>query len=170
MPSISEIMTLCGFSSRSSAFYTVSKLIEEGVLQKDKTGKIVPKGDFFSLPLLGRIRAGFATPAEEEVADTISIGEYLIGDKNSSFLLKVDGDSMEGAGICEGDIVIFERGKDAKVGDIVVALTEDGYTLKYLRKNKHGFFLEAANPKYPHIAPSEGQVIGVVTGTFRSYR
>ena len=52
----------------------------------------------------------------------------------------------------------------------MVALTEDGYTLKFLRKKGNGFFLEAANENYPDIHPSEGQIIGVVTSTFRKYR
>jgi DNA polymerase V len=115
-----------------------------------------------ALQKLGRVRAGFAAPAEDELADTISIGEYLIRHKESSFLLQVEGDSMVDAGICDGDMVIFERGREARVGDIVIALTEDGYTIKYLRKNGSTFYLEAANDKYPHLHPQEGQIIGVV--------
>jgi repressor LexA len=121
------------------------------------------------LPLLGNVRAGFASPAEEDMADTISIGEYLLRDKDASFLLEVAGDSMEDAGILEGDLVIFERTGSYKPGDIVIALTEDGYTLKYLRKKQNKFYLEAANEKYPSIYPQEGQIIGVVTGSFRKY-
>lgn len=170
MPSISEIMKVCGFASRSSAFYVVSKLVEEGIVDKDSTGKIVPAGKMHELKLLGNIRAGFAAPAEEELADTISIGEHLIRHKESSYLLEVEGDSMVDAGINSGDMVIFERGADAKVGDIVVALTEDGYTLKYLRKKNGKAYLEAANDNYPNIHPKEGQVIGVVTASFRTYR
>ena len=170
MPSISEVMTLCDFSSRSSAFYFVNKLVKEGILKKDKSGNLTPAEKLYELKLLGRIRAGFATPPEEDVADTITVGEYLIGDRNSSFLLQVDGDSMIDAGIQEGDMVIFERGKEPKVGDIVVALTSDGYTLKYLRRHAKGFYLEAANSAYPPIVPKEGQVIGVVTSSFRSYK
>lgn len=121
------------------------------------------------LPLLNVVRAGFASPAEEDMADTISVGEYLIRDKEASFLLEVVGDSMEGAGIMEGDMVIFERTGEYKPGDIVIALTEDGYTLKFLRKKGSTFYLEAANETYPPIYPKEGQIIGVVTGTFRKY-
>ncbi len=119
--------------------------------------------------LLGKIRAGFAAPAEEELADTITIGEYLIRHKESTYLLQVEGDSMKDAGIMEGDMIVFERGAEAKVGDIVVALTEDGYTLKYLRKKGGKMYLEAANSEYPKIYPREGQIIGVVTASFRKY-
>ena len=124
-------------------------------------------GSGIALPLLGHIRAGFATPSEEELADTITIGDYLIRDKDASYLLEVVGDSMIDAGIQEGDMVIFERTHDYRPGDIVIALTEDGYTIKYLRNKGARYFLEAANAAYSPIYPREGEIIGVVTGTFR---
>ncbi len=119
---------------------------------------------------LGFIRAGFAAPNEEELADNISIGNYLLRNKDASYLLEVEGDSMSDVGIISGDMVIFERTSDCRVGDIVVALTEDGYTLKYLRKRGGKIFLEGANDDYPEIHPKEGQIIGVVTSTFRRYK
>lgn len=170
MPSITEMLTLFNLSSRSSAFYVSSRLIEEGYVTKDKTGKLIPAAGLFSVPLLGHVRAGFAAPAEEELADTVSIGEYLVGNPNASYLLTVEGDSMEDAGIQSGDMVIFERTQDYKPGDIVVALTEDGYTLKYLRKKGKTFYLEAANERYPDIYPKEGEIVGKVSSTFRTYK
>ncbi len=169
MPSITEVMEVCGVSSRSSAFYIVNKLVEEGVVDKDAAGKLVPTGKLHELTLVGNIRAGFAAPAEDELAEVISVGEFLIPHPNKSYLLKVIGDSMIDAGINEGDMVVFERTKDPKPGDIVVALTEDGYTLKYLRKHGTQYYLEAANEHYPDIRPIYGEVIGVVTATFRKY-
>lgn len=170
MPSITEVMKLCGFKSRSSAFYLLEKLVKAEVVGKDSQGKIVPSAGMHTLRVLGNIRAGFASPAEEELADTITVGEHLIRHKESSYLLKVEGDSMKDAGILEGDMVIFERRGDAKPGDIVVALTEDGYTLKYLRKKGSKVYLEAANENYPKFYPAEGQIIGVVISTFRTYK
>jgi SOS regulatory protein LexA len=169
MPSITEVMELCHLASRSSAFYVVNQLVKEGIIDKDSAGKLIPSGKMHELPLLGHIRAGFATPAEDEIADLISVGEYLIPHPNRSYLLKVRGDSMVDAGVQEDDMVVFERGKEAKPGDMVVALTEDGYTLKFLRKHGTQFYLEAANKRYPDIHPAEGQIIGVVTATFRKY-
>jgi DNA polymerase V len=162
MPSITEVMEVCKFSSRSSAFYVVNQLVKEGVVDKDSSGKLVPTGKLHELPMVGHIRAGFAAPAEDELADLVSVGEYLIPHPNRSYLLKVEGDSMVDAGVQEGDMVIFERSKDAK-------LTEDGYTLKFLRKHGTQFYLEAANKRYPDIHPLEGQIIGIVTATFRKY-
>lgn len=169
MPSITELMKLFKLSSRSSAFYISNRFIEEGYVTKDVTGKLVPAPGLFSIPLLGHVRAGFAAPAEDELADTVTIGEYLIGNPNASYLLTVEGDSMEDAGIQSGDMVIFERTQDYKPGDIVVALTEDGYTLKYLRKKGKAFYLEAANDRYPDIYPKEGEIVGKVSSTFRTY-
>ncbi|MDB5265052.1 MAG: polymerase subunit [Parcubacteria group bacterium] len=163
-------MKLCGLRSRSSAFYVSEQLVKDGMVKKDKAGKLVPAEGMFSLPLVGHIRAGFAAPAEEELADTISIGEYMLRDPNASYLLQVEGDSMEDAGIHGGDMVVFERTQNFKPGDIVVALIEDGYTLKYLRKKGSAFYLEAANDRYPDIHPKEGQIVGVVTATFRKYK
>jgi SOS regulatory protein LexA len=170
MPNITEIMSVLGLKSRSAAFYVVNKLVEAGIVIKDATGKLIPSSGMHILPLLGSIRAGFAAPAEEALADTITVGDYLIRHKESSYLLQVQGDSMIDAGIHEGDMVIFERTGDYSVGDIVVALTEDGYTLKYLRKKGSQYYLEPANKKYPIINPREGEIIGVVTSTFRKYK
>jgi SOS-response transcriptional repressor LexA len=169
MPSITELMSLFAVTSRSSAFYISKQLIQDGVVEKDKQGKLIPGLSLYSIPRLGHIRAGFAAPAEEELADTISIGEYLLDRPDASYLLTVEGDSMEGAGIRSGDMVIFERTGDVKVGEIVVAQTEDGYTLKYLRRKNGRLCLEAANEDYPDLYPREGQVIGKVTSTFRKY-
>ncbi len=169
MPSITEVMSLCGFTSRSSAFYVVNQLVREGVVEKDTSGKLIPTGKLHELPLVGHIRAGFAAPAEDELADLVSVGEFLIPNPTRSYLLKVEGDSMIDAGIQEGDMVIFERTKDAKPGQMVVALTEDGYTLKFLRKHGTQLYLEAANERYPDIRPIWGEIIGVVTATFRKY-
>lgn len=170
MPSITELMALFKLSSRSSAFYVSNRFIEEGYVTKDRAGKLLPAPGLFSVPLLGHVRAGFAAPAEEELADTVTIGEYLLGNPNASYLLQVEGDSMQDAGIRNGDMVVFERTNDYAPGDIVVALTEDGYTLKYLRKRGKTFYLEAANDRYPDIYPKEGEVVGRVSSTFRRYR
>ncbi len=120
--------------------------------------------------MLGTIQAGFASPAEEDAADIISIEEFLVRDKEASYLLRVEGDSMRDAGILSGDLVVFERTNSCKPGDIVVALIEDGYTLKYLRQEQGRFYLEAANPQYPILYPKDGQILGIVTGSMRSYK
>ena len=96
---------------------------------------------------------GFAAPADDELADTITVGEYLLRDKDASYLLTVDTDAFTGDGLLRGDMVIFERSANYKVGELVVVLNEDGYSLKYFRKQTIG----------------QAQVVGVVTGSFRKY-
>lgn len=169
MPTITELMEIAKVSSRSSAFYVAEQLIKAGIVEKDKTGKLIPAAGLYSAPLLGHIRAGFAAPAEEELADTITVGEYLLPRPDASYLLTVEGDSMIDAGIQSGDMVVFERTKDVQINDIVVALTEDGYTLKYLRRKNGRLCLEAANEAFPDIHPREGEIIGKVVSTFRTY-
>ena len=121
--------------------------------------------------LLGTVEAGFPSPAEEELCDTLSLDEYLISNREATYLLRVKGDSMIDAGILEGDMVLVERTNDAKVGDIVIAEVDGEWTMKYLRKGHDGYYLQAANPKYPLIVPSGGlNIAAVVTCVIRKVR
>jgi DNA polymerase V len=95
---------------------------------------------------------GFAAPADDELADTITVGRYLLRDKDASYLLQMTGDAMQAEGILDGDMIVFERSHDYRAGDIVVALGDDGYALKYFNKT------------------TSAQIIGVVTGSFRKYK
>ena len=101
------------------------------------------------------MEAGFPSPAEEELVDTLSLDELLIQNREASFLLKVTGDSMTGAGIMPGDMVIVDRGRTAKSGDIVIAEVDGQWTMKYLRKRGDNVMLSPANPKYQPIRPEE---------------
>ena len=121
--------------------------------------------------LLGTVEAGFPSPAEEELCDTLSLDEYLISNREATYLLRVKGDSMIEAGILEGDMVLVERTNDAKVGDIVIAEVDGEWTMKYLRKGQDGYYLQAANPKYPLIVPSgDLKIAAVVTCVIRKVR
>jgi len=103
LPSYSEMLKLFNLSSKKAIFDIVQKFIEENFFQKI-AGKLAPTSKFFSLPLLGVIKAGFPILAEEN-RDYLTLDEYLIEDPTSSFLLKVSGDSLVGIGIFEGDLV-----------------------------------------------------------------
>jgi repressor LexA len=120
--------------------------------------------------LLGLVEAGFPAAAEESELDTMSIDEYLIKNRDATYMLKVKGDSMKDAGIVEGDMVIVERTQSPKVGQIVIADVDGEWTMKYLRKKGGEFYLEAANDKYPDIhAEGELQIAAVVRGVVRKY-
>lgn len=119
----------------------------------------------------GTVEAGFPSPAEEELVDTLSLDELLITNREASFLLKVTGDSMTGAGIMPGDMVIVDRGQTPKSGDIVIAEVDGEWTMKYLRKRSDSVLLVPANPKYKPIRPRhELKIAGVVTAVVRKYK
>ncbi len=120
--------------------------------------------------LLGVVEAGFPSPAEEELLDTISLDDYLIGRKEATYILRVKGDSMVNAGILPGDMIIVERTTQSRDGDIVIAEVDGQWTMKYFRKQGHHVYLEAANPKYQPIVPQhELRIAAVVRAVIRKY-
>jgi len=172
MPSYAEIMKLVGFKSKNAVAKLVDKLIDEGVLQKDAQGKLIPSRSFGEVPLLGLVEAGIPSVAEENMLESMSIENYLIPHKEKTFLLEVKGDSMIEAHIEEGDMVIAERAENAKDGDIVVAEVDGEWTLKYLRKDlkKNTMWLQPANKNYKPIYPQESlRIAAIVKGIIRKY-
>jgi len=169
MPTYSEICDLFNYKSKNAASKLVTKLARYGVLEKDKKGRLIPTFSPYSLRLLGLVEAGFPAPADEQEIDTMSLDEWLIDDKEASYMLQVKGPSMKDAGIMDGDYVLVERTRNVKPGDIVVADIDGGFTLKYLRKNKQTdvYYLEAANEDYEDIYPEgsldiEAKVLSVI--------
>lgn len=169
MPSYSEIMKLTGYKTKSAVSYMIDKLIDEGIFLKDKMGKLIPRS-LGQAKVLGLVEAGFPSPAEEELSDTISFDDYLIENKEASYILKIKGDSMKDAGIKEGDMVIVERGGNYKEGDIVIAEVDGQWTIKYFRRQNGKVFLEPANEKYKPIYPKEElKISAVVRAVVRKY-
>ncbi len=170
MPGYAETMAFTGFRSKNAVFKLISRLVEEGVLRKDARGRLSPGAFGQGIRLLGLVEAGFPSAAEEELLDTIDFDEYLTPNKESSYILKVKGDSMIEAGIQPGDMVIVERKANYKPGQIVIAQVDSEYTMKYLRKKGDRYYLEPANAKYKPIYPKEAfSVEAVVTAVVRKY-
>jgi SOS regulatory protein LexA len=170
MPSYSEMMSLLNFRSKNAVFRLVKKLEKEGFISKDNRGKLIPKNIFGEIKVLGSVEAGFPSPAEEELADTMTMDEYLIKNKEATFILKVSGDSMKDAGIIEGDMIIVEKGVLPKDGDIVIAEVDGGWTVKYFRKKENEVYLEPANKKYKPIYPKEElKIAAIVKAVVRKY-
>jgi SOS regulatory protein LexA len=166
LPSYSEMMKLFGLSSKNSIYKMVQKWIEEGFLNNEDR-KLTPTNKFFSIPLLGVVKAGFPILAEEN-RSYVSLDEYLIENPQSSFLFKVSGDSLIELGIFEGDLVIIERKQNALSGEVVLAQIDKEWTLKILRRSNGQMYLKAANPKYPPLYPKrELQIFGVVKAVIR---
>ncbi len=169
MPGYADIMHMTGLASKNSVYKLINKLVEEGVLEKDKHGKLSPGRTLSGVPLLGLVEAGFPSAAEEELLDVMDFDEYLVPNKESTYVLKVKGESMIDAGICPGDLVVVERRATYKPGQIVIASVEGEYTMKYLRKKDERYFLEPANAAFKPIYPKTLTVEAVVTGVVRKY-
>jgi repressor LexA len=170
LPSYIEIMRLVGFSSRASVWKLITRLVDDGFLFKNRQGKIAPGNIWGELRVLGVVEAGFPSPAEEDHGDMLSLDEYLIPNRDASYMLRVKGDSMQDAGIMEGDMVIVERTHAAKAGNIVVAEVDGAWTMKYLRMKNGRPYLEPANKRYKPIIPKgELNIQAVVRAVVRKY-
>lgn len=171
MPSYQEMCKLFGFASKKASFDLAKKLIDFGVLHKDRKGKLRLSENLLPIPVLGTIKAGFPTDAEEQVIDEVTFDEYLVDRPENSYLLRVSGDSMEDAGIKDGDVVVVDKKAKPKVGDIVVADIDSEFTLKYLQQENGEMCLVPANKNYPTIYPKDSLTIeGVVVSSMRKYR
>lgn len=169
MPTYTEIMRLVGFKSKNAVHKLVNKLVQEGIISKDSSGRLLPTSIFDEVPLLGLVEAGFPTDTEQ-VLDSMSIDNYLIRHRDVTYLLRVKGDSMIDAGIRDGDLVIAEKKSQAKEGDIVIAEVDGGWTMKYLRRKDGKFYLEPANRDFDDIYPEQSLNIGaIVRGVIRKY-
>ncbi|WP_407923603.1 LexA family protein [Chromobacterium paludis] len=126
------------------------------------------------LPLaLSPVQAGFPSPAEDRMEPGIDLQAYLVSDPLATFLVRVVGDSMRDAAILEGDLLVVDKGRSPRHGDIVVAVIDSEFTVKRLGRQAGRCALFAANPAYPPIVPADGQELqiwGVVTACLRRYR
>jgi SOS regulatory protein LexA len=170
MPLYKEIMALTGFRSKNAVFKLIGKLVEEGVVAKDTEGHLVPRQIYEGVPLLGLVEAGFPSAAEEELLDVMNLDEFLVPNKEATYILRVKGDSMIEAGINPGDMVVVERKNSYKPGQIVIASVDNEFTMKYLRKKGERYYLEPANKNYKPIYPTgDFRVEAVVIAVIRKY-
>lgn len=140
------------------------------IWEADNKGRIFEKRLRVPLSLLGIIKAGYPTDDAADEIDRFTVDEYLVDEPQSSYLLRVSGDSMTEAGIFDGDIVVVDTTKNPRSGDIVVALIDNELTLKYLQKENGKMCLVPANPKYPTIYPkSDLSIEGVVVSVMRKF-
>lgn len=108
------------------------------------------------LPLAGgSVAAGFPSPADDYIESRIDLNDVLIRHPSSTFFLRVSGDSMRGAGILDGDLLVVDRAVEPRAGRVVVAVLEGAFTLKYLNRHRGRWRLEAAHPDYPPLELAE---------------
>jgi repressor LexA len=183
-PTVREIGDAVGLASPSTVHAHLANLERAGLLRRDPTkpraielvgrprSEMPKRSELPTLPLVGRIAAGGPLLAEEEIEDRIAVPETL--GRNADFLLRVKGESMIEAGILDGDIVVVHRQNDARQGDIVVALvgedeSADEATVKTFHRERDGRIrLQPENSALEPLYPEHVQILGKVTGVFRS--
>lgn len=184
-PTVREIGEKVGLASPSTVHAHLANLERAGLIKRDPTKpraleltgreSRAPRedsGTVHALPLLGQIAAGGPLLAEHNVDAYIQVPEPL-AKGGEEFLLKVRGDSMQDAGILEGDFVVVRRQQDARDGDIVVALagddeTTDEATVKRFFRESGRVRLQPENRSYEPIYAAHVQILGKVIGVFRT--
>lgn len=170
MPTYSEMMKMFGMKSKNAIFKIVNKMIDAGIVAKDHLGRLVPTQTFGEIPMLGFVKAGFPSSVEEELVDTMNLEDLLIGKRELTYMLEVDGDSMIDAHIEKGDKILVEKTNTAKDGEIVIAEVDGEFTLKYFRSKGGKVWLEPANKNFKNIYPTQSlNVIAKLKAVIRKY-
>jgi len=196
-PTVREIGALLGLASSSTVHSHLGALERAGIVERDpskpralrwgphasaagvdvdgaarRSGGVVGGAEpdsSVSVPLLGRVAAGAPILADANVEQYVPVPRQLTR-SGDSFLLKVRGDSMQGAGILDGDWVVVRHQADANNGEIVVALVSDDEeaTCKRLVRRSGRIELHSENPAYKPIVPDRCTIAGIVTGVMRA--
>ena len=180
-PSMREIGEAAGLSSPSSVKYQLEALEAKGWIRRDPSRgralEVLTPGDerfedikperTHNVPLVGRIAAGGPILAEQNVEELFPLPASLVGE-GELFMLKVVGDSMIDAAICDGDYVVIRSQKDANKGEIVAAMIDGEATVKTLSKKNGQIWLLPANDNYQPIDGNQAEILGVVTAVLRS--
>ena len=180
VPSTREIGEAVGLRSTSSVSKHLASLEEKGYLRR--SGSVsrpidvraflgtAPKEaaeDSVPVPVVGDIAAGVPIAAEEHVDDVLTLPRELTG-RGTVFGLRVRGDSMIDAAICDGDIVVVRQQQEAHSGQIVAAMIDGEATVKVYRRRGGHVYLEPRNPAYDVIDGDRAVVLGVVASVLRS--
>ena len=178
-PAVREICEAVNLKSTSSVHSHLETLEKNGYIRRDPTKPraIEILDDSFNLtrremvnvPIVGQVAAGEPILAQENIENYFPIPTEFMPN-NQTFLLKVKGESMINAGILDGDMVLVEQASTASNGDMVVALIEDGATVKTFYKEEGIFRLQPENDSMEPIIVSEVTILGKVIGVFRIFK
>ena len=175
-PTVREIGKAVGLTSSSTVHAHLANLEKIGLLRRDptkpraievmidKARKAISGGP--GLPLVGQVAAGSPILAEENIEEYVDVPGAIGGD-DSDYVLRVKGDSMQEAGILEGDYVVVRASEEADDGEIVVALLGEEATVKRFFREKDRIRLEPENKAYKPIRTTDAQLLGRVVGVFR---
>jgi SOS-response transcriptional repressor LexA len=169
LPSYASIGGLLGLRSKSSVAALVARLKLAGFVESTPDRRLAPTRRFFARPLADSpVQAGLPNPIDDAPADALTLDDYLIEHPSQTVFVRVKGDSMQDAGILDGDLVVVEKRSAARRGEIVVAIVDNQFTLKRLDLDQGRFILRPENKAYPVIRP-EGtlEIFGVMVGLVR---
>ena len=178
-PSVREIGDAVGLASTSSVQHQLRQLVDKGHITRDATraramevrtpepaqlSELRPDAQY--VPLVGQIAAGGPILAEQAVEDVFPLPKSLVGD-GTLFMLKVKGDSMVDAAICDGDFVVVRQQPTCENGEIVAALLDGEATVKTFKKRDGHVWLMPHNPAYAPILGDSATIMGKVVSVLR---
>ena len=179
-PSTRQIGDAVGLRSTSSVSKHLAALEDKGFLRRSASvtrpidvrvflagTAAVESGDAVPVPVVGDIAAGVPIAAEQHVDDVLTLPRGLTG-RGTVFGLRVRGDSMVDAAICDGDIVVVRQESEAHSGQIVAAMIDEEATVKVYRRRDGHVYLEPRNPAYDVIDGDRAVILGVVVSVLRS--
>jgi repressor LexA len=186
-PSMREIGDAVGLASLSSVTHQLNQLELSGYLRRDPNrpraleilielpanpadadlDNVTPVGDVAMVPLVGRIAAGVPITADQQIEEVFPLPRQLVG-KGELFILRVSGDSMIDAAICDGDWVVVRRQNTAENGDIVAAMLDSEATVKVFRQRDGHTWLLPRNSSFEPILGDFAEVLGKVVAVMRS--
>ncbi len=170
-PTIREIAGFFGFSSTGTVRDYLRALSKKGYLKlnRNKARALELIKENQGLPIVGEVACGKPCFAQEDIEGYLRLDKITKG-SSELFCLRAKGDSMSGAGIVEGDLMVVRRQAQAQNGEIVVALIGDEATVKFLRRKNNKYYLEPANKKYRAMLFTESvSIIGKVVSVIREY-
>lgn len=184
-PTVREVCQSLGLSSPSTVHVHLKALEDKGMIKRDplKSRSITlanaepatieavygANDNTVALPLVGDVAAGMPLLAEENISDVITLPTDIVGD-SASFMLSVHGDSMIECGINDGDYIVVREQQVANNGDIVVALVEDGATVKRFYREQGHIRLQPENSSMDPIIVADCTIVGKVVALFRRIR
>jgi repressor LexA len=169
LPSYASIGGLLGLRSKSSVAALVARFKLAGFLESTPDRRLAPTSRFFRRHLADSpVHAGLPSPVEDAPSDVLTLDDYLIERPSQTVLVRVKGDSMQDAGILDGDLAVVEKRTTARRGDVVVAIVDNQFTLKRLDLERGRFILRPENKAYPVIRPEGAlEIFGVMVGLVR---
>jgi repressor LexA len=170
-PTVRELCEALGVQSSATAFKYLKILEKKGYIrrEKEKTRAIKLLPQTRNIPLVGKVAAGNPLLALQEYTEVIPVPEELAGTEDS-FLVRVEGDSMLGDHILDGDYVLVHPQNSADNGDIVIALlNREEVTVKRIHRNRDKITLQPSNPAYQPIITKDITILGKVIGVIRRF-